>query len=213
MSTRHRLGAVLDVGLRREAVSPHRTDQLPASVPVPSDVAWRMDDNNTIGDCTIAGVDHMVAAWNGAFRLSLPRMSQQQVEQAYFHLTGGADTGLPEAKVLEAWSDSTIFETQIPAFEQVATDAESVQAVIADYRAAYLGVALPESAEAQFADGLPWFVDASPIAGGHCVVAVGYDPLYLYVATWGRVQRATWDWWRTYGFQAWMVQPPRPTLL
>ena len=42
-------------------------------------------------------------------------------------------------------------------------------------------------------DGHPFaVVPGSPIIGGHDMLAVGYDPEYLYLVTWADTHRATW---------------------
>jgi hypothetical protein len=58
-----------------------------------------MDGNDTLGDCTIAGVAHAVTTYHALIKKdSIP--SAKGVEKLYFHLTGGPDTGLNELDVL-----------------------------------------------------------------------------------------------------------------
>jgi hypothetical protein len=156
----------------------------------------------------VAGADHCTATWNAIYELSLPRLSETQLERVYFQLTGGPDTGLPEETVVSDWTSESIFGYEVVEGERVANT--SIKQVIATKGVAYLGVALPAPAEQQFAEGQPWtVVPGASIAGGHCIVGIGYDPEYLTVITWGKQQKVSWDWWSTYGFETWSLTPPK----
>jgi hypothetical protein len=60
------------------------------------------------------------------------------------------------------------------------------------FGACSIGWELPESAQQQFQAHQPWSVENSPIEGGHDTLAVGYDVEYLYIVTWGAVQKVEW---------------------
>jgi hypothetical protein len=76
---------------------------------------------------------------------------------------------------------------------------------------AYVGIQVPENANTQFEAHQPWtLVDGwqdQKIVGGHAIIFVGYDADWLYAITWGAVQKVAWDWWQTYGDEAWAVLP------
>jgi hypothetical protein len=64
-------------------------------------------------------------------------------------------------------------------------------------------VNLPSVAESQFDAGVPWaIVPNMTIDGGHDVPAVKYDPEFLYVVTWGGLQKVHWDWLKLCGEEA-----------
>jgi hypothetical protein len=66
-----------------------------------------------------------------------------------------------------------------------------------------LALALPSSAEQDFANGQPWsFVGDENILGGHCVTGVGYDSDYLYIHTWGTEVKVEWAFFSAYFNQA-----------
>lgn len=51
----------------------------------------------------------------------------------------------------------------------------------------------------QFNAGKAWtVVKGSPIDGGHYVPAIGYDSRYVYVVTWGKVQKMSWGFFAKY---------------
>lgn len=177
--------------------------------------SWGMDGNDTYGDCTIAGIAHLIHAFNleTAEHDSVPGTAATDKE--YFTLSGSPggqpdpqfDNGLVEADVLKHWRTSGLFGHKIAAYVPVKpTDTNALRQAIQFYGGAYLGVQLPESAEDQFNDGQPWtVVVGSQIAGGHCIVAVGYDANYLHCVTWGAEIKVAWDWWAHYGDEAWCV--------
>lgn len=172
---------------------------------------WYTANSIVAHNCTIAGADHCTAAWNVIYKLDLPRLSETQLEHTYFRLGHNQDVGLPEQTVVSAWKRESApawFGYQLSGGQMVANAA--IRHVIAAHGLAYLGVALPSVAEDQFEHGEPWsVVPGASIAGGHCVVAVGYDPEYLTVITWGKAQKVTWDWWASYGFETWSLTPPQ----
>ena len=41
--------------------------------------------------------------------------------------------------------------------------------------------------------------------GGHALNVVGYDATGVTLVTWGKLQRATWAWWKAYVDEAWAL--------
>jgi len=166
-----------------------------------------MLDNDRLGCCTVSGVGHALMAWNFEVSENDHLPTDAEVEQTYFSLTGGADSGCVEADVLETWRTKGLFGQTIAAYAPVETnDFLGLQQAIAFYGAAYLGVALPMSAQEQFQAGQPWTVDPfSPIEGGHCIVAVGYTPEYVQCVTWGQVVNVSYPWLSSYLTECWAI--------
>lgn len=179
----------------------------PAVARVPKVQVWGMMDNDRLGCCTISGVGHAILAWNQQVGVHDAVPTDAQVESTYFDLTGGPDAGLVEANVLKRWHKHGLFGAKIAGYAPVEThDFVGLQQAIAFYGVAYLGVALPASAQDQFANNKPWVFDPkSPIEGGHCIVAVGYDHKYVYCVTWGGVVKVTWPWLSHYLTEAWAI--------
>lgn len=171
----------------------------PGSVEVPGNVTdYPMDGNDQWGDCTIAGIAHLLAAWNdlvGTTSIAVP--TEAQCIALYEQLTGSSTPpgpGLNEATLLAQWRTQGLFGNQIEAYAPV--DYRSIielHQAVAFYGAAYLGIACPESAQQQFQANQPWtYVPGSPIEGGHCIVALGYTPTALLCATWGGIAEVTY---------------------
>ena len=180
----------------------------PAKVSVPASVrSWGMMDNDRLGCCTVSGVGHAIQAWNAelAQRDAVP--TDAEIETEYFELTGGADAGCVEADVLAQWHRHGLFGHRIAGYAPIEThDHVGLHQAIAFYGAAYLGVALPASAQEQFAAGHAWtVVPNSPIEGGHCILAVGFDQNYVQIVTWGKVVNVSYPWLATYMTECWAI--------
>jgi hypothetical protein len=181
----------------------------PRTVEVPG-AQYPIDGNATYGDCTIAGVAHLVAAWNAEAHESDPVPNEETIVAEYFKLTGGEDTGLNEAEVLKAWWAEGLFGEKIAAYAPVnPKDLLQLHQAVAFYGGCYLGIECPESAQEQFGDGEPWtYVEDSPIEGGHCVVALGYGPNGgLHCATWGGIAVLEASFLAHYLDEAWVILP------
>ena len=168
-------------------------------------VQYPMADNNRIGDCVIAGHIHLsqaIAQENGG-TYTYPGDAATQTE--YFKLTGGQDAGLVESTFLSTAKTSLVLGSQVDVFCPFDhTRVDHVKSAIYTFGGAFLGVALPQSAEDQF-PGTWTVVPNSPIIGGHCIVAVGYDAQFVYIITWGKVIRCTWAWFTAYVEEAYAV--------
>lgn len=180
----------------------------PASVAVPN-VAYPMDGNDQYGDCTMAGVAHLIAAWDAEVAQSDPVPTSTQVVETYFTLTGGADSGLNEANVLATWHRTGLFGAQIAGYAPVRpADIVALHQTIAFYGGAYLGIVCPESAQEQFEAHEPWtYEPSSPVEGGHCIVALGYTSSAVLCATWGGIAEVTYPFLAHYLEEAWAIIP------
>ena len=179
----------------------------PTSVSVPTCADWGMMDNDRLGDCTIAGVGHIIVAANIEVQELDAIPNDAQISAQYMAFTGGQDVGCNESVVLREWYKHGLFgkTNKIAGYAPVNMQSE-VHTAIAMYGACYVGVQCPESAQEQFQANEPWtVVPDSPIEGGHCIVFVGYDPEYLYAVTWGGIAAVSYPWWATYGDEAWAV--------
>jgi hypothetical protein len=169
----------------------------------------RMFDNDTLGDCTIAGVAHAITAWNAETHESDAIPTDREVRDAYFALTGGTDSGCVEATVLRKWQCEGLFGHKLAAYAPVPPqNIGAVHQAIAFYGAAYLGVALPESAQEQFPSREWTVVPGSPIEGGHCILAVGYDAYAVHCRTWGGTVAVSYPWFAKYTTEAWACIAP-----
>lgn len=178
----------------------------PATVSVPN-TNYPMDGNDQYGDCTIAGVAHLIAAWNVEVSEQDAVPDGSSVVSTYEQLTGGADTGLNEQTVLEHWRSNGLFSGKIDAYAPIdRKDIVGLQQAVAFYGGAYLGIACPESAQQQFQANEPWtYVPKSPVEGGHCIVALGYNHTAVLCATWGGIAEVTYPFLAHYLDEVWAI--------
>lgn len=206
-----RRGAVRPVGLADlPAYSGEGLPPAPPTCAAPKGVAWGLLGNDTFGDCTIAGVVHLRMAVAAEHLETETFPTSAEVVTEYFKLSHGQDSGLVEANVLHTWHTAGLFGDRIAGYAPLDhRNPDELCSAVHTFGGAYLGVALPAPAQTQFADGQPWDLTGTPadrnIVGGHCIVACGYDPHYLYVVTWGKVQPVTWAWVGAYLEEAWGV--------
>jgi len=178
---------------------------------------FQMFDNDRIGDCTCAGVGNAVAFWT-ALSGRPDGITVDDVLHAYETITGynpttGAnDNGAVEIDVLEYWAKVGVGGHTIAGYAAIdlmhTNTPVLVESAIWTFDGAYLGVALPLTAQGEDV----WDVDqdggsaAYPGSwGGHCVFAVDYSPAGVVVATWGATKLMTWDFFDAYVDEAYAV--------
>jgi len=172
--------------------------------------SYPMALNDELGDCTIAGVIHMLQLAYAELDEVFEYPGDDAVRAEYMKLTGGADNGLVEHDVLQAWMKDGLFGTKISAYAPVnIKNRDEMAAAIYLFGSVYLGVEMPPDAEWQFESHQPWHVShgAEQPTGGHCVVATGCNRFGIDIITWGSTESMTWQWWELYGSEAWVVIP------
>jgi hypothetical protein len=194
------LKTFLEYATKTKLPKPPATFKAPAG-PYP------IDGNDEYGDCTIAGVAHAIAAWNRLYSQKDRVPAQQTIIRLYLKLTGGQDSGLVEANVLQAWRKTGLFGHKIWGYAPVKiTDPNAIKLAISGYGGSYLGIKCPESAQRQFSEGKPWTYEGEQTEDGHCVVALGYDAEgNLECATWGGIALLTPGFLKHYLEEAWVI--------
>jgi hypothetical protein len=174
--------------------------------------AWGMMQNDVLGCCTCASAGHMVMAWtSNAGAPAVP--GDDAIVQAYSAVsgynpaTGERDNGAIELDVLRYWRKQGIAGHKIAAYAAITPyKLSQIKAAIWLFEGAYLGLALPETAQDQEVWDLVGGPGSSPGSwGGHAVNAIGYDEDGVTVVTWGAKQRMTWSFWGSYCDEAYAV--------
>jgi hypothetical protein len=171
--------------------------------------AWTMAGNDTIGDCTVAAIAHMVMLWT-AFTGTMVRPTRDQVVQVYSEITGyngdpATDNGAAITDVLDYWQRKGIAGHKIDGWVQIDhTNIQQVKQAIYVFGAVNLGFNVPDSAMIQNSQGQDWSVvpNDGGIDGGHSVPVFDFTPANWDCATWGMNQRGTWPFWMKYGDEA-----------
>ncbi|MGA2806647.1 MAG: hypothetical protein ABSE87_00865 [Terracidiphilus sp.] len=169
--------------------------------------SWGAMLNDTLGDCTIAGVAHAVQVWT-ANTGSIATVADPTVESYYEKWDGyvpgnaSTDTGGIELDVLNNWQKQGFDGHSLLAFAdpQVANLVEIRQS-IALFGGVYIGLSLPLSAQSQDV----WDVVPNGGAkakkgswGGHCVFVAAYDAHGFTCITWGQLKTMTVAFWKKY---------------
>lgn len=181
----------------------------PPTMEVPK-AHYLIDGNDQYGDCTIAGVSHLISAWDAEVKQKDAVPMEKQVVDEYFRLSGGVDSGLNEADVLKTWHTKGLFGAKIAGYAPVnPTSLLQLHQSVAFYGGCYLGIECPLSAQEQFSNGEMWtYVPGSPIEGGHCVAALGYGPHGgLHCATWGGIAVLSAGFLAHFLDEAWCILP------
>jgi hypothetical protein len=166
-----------------------------------------MDGNDTKGDCTIAAVAHAITVYRGLLGKEVI-MPQADVLKLYFHLTGGPDTGLNEADVLNYWRQNKVDGDEILAYVSINPKNHThIEQAIDLFGGVYIGFQVQQNCVQEFDAHKPW--TPGPLNNdGHAVFAVGYDPKAVTVLTWGNTQLGTWAWWDECVDEAYAILPP-----
>ena len=167
--------------------------------------------NDTLGNCTAAGLANAALAFALARSGFAPVIEPDKVVDFYALCVGNppdlvAAEGCVELDVLtRASTDGVDFGQQVPLGLTYGVadpkDRSEIAHITLTYGSAYIGITLTERDMDTIAAGGSWDddgSDASPPAGGHCLLVWDYlglkdtDPVRL--ATWGQLQTATWRW-------------------
>lgn len=166
-----------------------------------------MDGNDTLGDCTIAGVAHAMTVYHGLLGAQ-KIMPKQSVVSLYETLTGGQDTGLNELDVMKYWRANKVSGDEILAFASIDPKNHThVEQAIQLFGGVYLGFQVQQNCIQDFDAHKPW-TPGTLTQDGHAVYAVAYDQNGVTVLTWGNTQQGTWAWWDECVDEAYAIVPP-----
>jgi hypothetical protein len=159
--------------------------------------------NDTLGDCVIAGIGHVVATQTGNAG-DLFTFSDQQIISLYSSIGGyvpgdpSTDNGCDEVTALNHWAHrgAPLGEHKITGWLWVnGADLEEVRTAMWLFENLYFGVELPDEWVNQAmpsSPGFTWDVAGAPGPNnGHCVVATGYGPQGIQIDTWGLIGTIT----------------------
>jgi hypothetical protein len=114
--------------------------------------------------------------------------------------TGQNDNGAVEIDVLNYWRKTGVGGHKIAAYAALEPRNHAhVKAACYLFGGAYIGLALPLSAQNQRVWSVTRGPDAEPGSwGGHAVNVCAYDAHYLTVVTWGQLLKMSWAFWDKY---------------
>ena len=169
--------------------------------------SWGMMLNDTLGDCTIAGVGHAVQVWtaNAGAEVTVPDstiLSYYEQWDGYVPSDPSTDQGGIELDVLNDWKKGGFAGNALLAFaDPKPASLVEVHQSIALFGGVYIGLALPITAQNQDV----WDVVPHGGAnakkgswGGHCVFVPKYDQNGFTCITWGQLKTMTLAFWKEY---------------
>ena len=159
-----------------------------------------------VGDCSFAGRQHYRMAKAAAGHEQETWETSNQLVAEYLAYDHGQDAGANLADVLLTWYKAN----KVLAFAPVDhTDPAAVDAAMAAFHGAYVGVNLTDDADSLFEQHEPWTVSGGQRPDpndGHCIVKVAADGQQLDAwVTWGALQQSTRDWTAACLDEAWVI--------
>ncbi len=161
---------------------------------------WGVMRNDVLGDCTCAAMGHAVqtitANGDGLITPSDDEIVAMYEQSGYNPADPGSDQGWTELAAMQFMCKQGLAGVRLDAFADVdQTNPDQVRQAVALFGGCYIGVLVTQSDMDCFQAGQPWTdISMANTLGGHALWVVAYDPQYLTVVTWGRPQRASWDW-------------------
>lgn len=173
--------------------------------------------NNSIGDCTCAGLGHALQVWTANANPPIDTEPDTNIVQLYSEACGykpgdsSTDRGGVEQDVLTYAMLSGIPVSngsgrhRITAFVEIdPTNHADVKLAIWSGGLAYIGFEVPDYIMSEQV----WDVQPGKpnIVGGHCVIAAGYDDAGLNIISWGsKSYRMTWNFWAAYVDESYLI--------
>jgi hypothetical protein len=159
-----------------------------------------------VGDCTFAGRQHYRMAKAAAANLRETWETSNDLVAEYLAYDHGQDQGANMANLLLYWYKAGTILAFAPVDH---TNPAAVDAAMAAFHGAYVGVNLTDDADMLFTEHQAWTVangEKSDPREGHCIVKVAADGSQFDTwVTWGAAQRSTLDWTRACLEEAWVV--------
>jgi len=132
--------------------------------------------------------------------------ASDQLVTEYLAYNHGLDQGANIADLLLYWYKAGTILAFAPVDH---ASPAAVDAAMAAFHGAYVGVNLTDDADQLFAQGQPWNTGSGQRpdpADGHCILKVGADGTdFDSWVTWGGVQRSTLEWTRECLDEAWVI--------
>jgi hypothetical protein len=161
-------------------------------------------DNDTLGDCVIAGMAHIVGVLTGNSGTNPFLYSDNEIVGLYSAIGGyvpgnpSTDQGCDEQTALNYWENNGALPpktTSLTGAHKIAgwmtvdaTNIEECQTALWLFENLYFGLELPDAwiNPMPSASGFVWDAAGAPDPdNGHCVVGVGYAAAGITIDTWG----------------------------
>jgi hypothetical protein len=157
-------------------------------------------------DCTFAGRQHNRMAKAAAGRVQEQWQTPAALAAEYLAYDNGQDRGAQLAAVLLYWYKAGTILAFAPVDH---TNPAEVDAAMAAFHGAYVGVNLTPDVDNLFVQHEPWTVangEQPNPSDGHCIIKVASDGTQFDSwVTWGAVQQSTLAWTKACLEEAWVI--------
>jgi len=182
----------------------------PTSIPLPKVTNWGMLGNDQYGDCGPAGFIHGCEADAAITHQKENWPTAQEVINGYLAYTHGQDAGVVLSDFLSyvRMQPKGFCGHKLTAYAPINhLDTTMLRTAIWMYDFIYTGIAVTDAMMQAAQLGQPWTLADlhSPVVGGHCVPVVAYDEHWLYLVTWGSIQKVSYPMWSQICDEAWVV--------
>jgi hypothetical protein len=178
--------------------------------------------NDKVGDCTVAAMVHMFMLWiANAQGVDPSALFTDKITLAVYSAITGYDPNIPQSDRGAQMQDvcNYFINTGVKDVNgklhklaaKIKIDVTNWQEVkYAEYlfESVYMGIQVPDTAQAQFWAGEPWtYEPGSAFEGGHAIPGFAWDNSeeYDYVLTWGAIQKATYGFMQACLIEGWVV--------
>lgn len=188
--------------------------------------SWPMYKNDSVGDCTIAGMAHAFTAMGTYAGYSQALFDDAEILRVYSEIsgynpdTGENDNGCQMQDVLNYMRTNGITDASgkahvVAAYAALGNPSDTLllSECLKTFGAVYVGINCPQSAEDQFGRE-PWTYEPySPIVGGHAISLHHRQPYGSAIgvfkfSTWGALQPVTIGFISHYVEEAWAFITP-----
>jgi len=172
-------------------------------------INWGMMLNDSIGDCTIAAIAHLIEAWTKQGKVIPDNLilAFYSAISGYDPHTGNNDNGAAILDVLSKWKKDGIDGDKIGAYAEInINNLDEVKAALYLFNGLDIGIQCPDSAQQQFENNQVWsVVPGANVEGGHSIDLIGFDGTYYIGITWGALVKIDPEFLKTYMDEAYVT--------
>lgn len=167
---------------------------------------WGMMLNDSLGDCTIAGVGHAVQIFtvNASSEVTVPDstiLDYYEWWDGYVDGDPSTDQGGVEIQVLNKWRKKKFWGHKLLAYaDPLVSNLTEVRQAVNLFGGLYIGLNVPQSVMNTDNDpSIPWDVTGdNTLVGGHCVFIPKYDADTFTCISWGQLYTMTTAFWNMF---------------